>query len=399
MLASPTFRTMFKEKERNVLDLFTVEGEGGYLGDEYSFMFKSSAFFTPAIANKVAAVVKDPSRIKNFIIPGTSTTVKYMDNVLRIALGNKNSCIMYRDGKVDISKKTYDYPYLNTIMYDIKDTFCPSSYATAPTCFQQMLLLKNGDLIYVNTYSRTNGVVALTGVQKFLTKNQAHRSDAIVGCENGDVYHVWVGPTPNTGPSHARDGNLTASGIIKINGIKHTDLLFCTIGDAPANAIFCLKSDPQNLYRFVKGYGINFKITGLGTTPLTGSGLENMKLTGDEYYIDGMAQEFNSLFLTNKRMIHRSSNNGSSDYSYIRNTWLYGWEKDLYPVTPTALNPIIKAKKIVTPTAYSMIVEDVDGKYWLCDNNGTAYVLKKPVSYTFFDQLKTYLIPIRELNK
>jgi hypothetical protein len=406
MLASPTFRSSFKEKERDVLNLFTVEGEGGYDATEYSFMFKGSAFFTPAIANSVANVVKDDTRIKSFVIPSTSTTVKYMDNVLRVVLGNNNQCIMYRDGKVDIDNNNYDYPYMRTIMYDIKDTFCPSSYSTGGGQFQQMLLLNNGDLIYVNTYTRTAAVTALTGVQKFLTKNQAHRSDAIVGCTNGDVYHVWVGPTPVNSGSY-NDGNGTASGVIKINGIKHTDLLFCTIGDAPANCIFCLKSDPQKLYRFVKGYGTNFKITGLQTTPITAnSGYENLGLTGDEYYIGGMAQEFNSLFLTNKRMIHRSTSFGSNyNDSYKISTWAYGWEKELYPTISTAANPTIAAKKIVTPTAYSMIIEDTNGKYWLCDNTstdlktGNAYRLAKPVSYTFFDQLKTYLTPIRDASK
>jgi hypothetical protein len=404
MIAAPTFRSMFKEKERDVLNLFTVEGEGGYRQSEYSFMFKGSAFFTPDIAKSVAEVIKDDTRIKTITIPGTTTTVKYMDNVLRVVLGNYNKCVMYRDGKVDISNNTYDYPYLKTIMYDIKDTFCPSSYAIGGGQYQQMLLLKNGDLVYINTKNRTDGVVALTGVQKFITKNQAHRSDAIVGCTNGDVYHVWVGPTP-VNPTKSNDGNGTASGVIKINGIKHTDLLFCTIGDAPANCIFCLKNEPQKLYRFVKGYGTEFKITGLQTIPITASsGYENMGLTGDEYYIDGMAQEFNSLFLTNKRMIHRSTSSGSS-YSYTRSTWTYGWEKGLYPTTPTAADPIISAKKIVTPTAYSMIVEDTNGKYWLCQNTstntetGNAFRLAKPVSYTFFDTLKTYLTPIRDVSK
>jgi hypothetical protein len=403
MLASPTFRSSFKEKERDVLNLFTVEGEGGYGATEYSFMFKGSAFFTPSIATSVAAVIKDDTRIKSFVIPGTSTTVKYMDNILRIVLGNQNKCVMYRDGKVDRANVTYDYPYMRTIMYDIKDTFCPSSYSTDGSQFQQMLLLNNGNLIYVNTSSLTNGVTALTGVQKFLAKNQAHRSDAIVGCNNGDVYHVWVGPTPNPTSNYA-DGTGTPSGVIKINGIKHTDILFCTIGDAPANCIFCLKNDPQKLYRFVKGYGYNFKITGLNTTPITASsGLENMRLTGDEYYVDGMAQEFSSLFLTNKRMIHRSTTVGNDVYldGYKRSTWLYGWERELFPATPTGSNPSIPAKKIVTPTAYSMIVEDAFGKYWICNlaPSPNLFVLRKPVSYTFFDQLKTYLLPIRESTK
>ena len=170
MLASPTFRSSFKEKERDVLNLFTVEGEGGYGEAEYSFMFKGSAFFTPSIASSVADVVQDDTRIKSFVIPGTSTSVRYMDNVLRVVLGNTNRCIMYRDGKVDRANVNYDYPYMRTIMYDIKDTFCPSSYAGDPVGFQQMLLLNNGNLIYVNTSTRTNAVTALTGVQKFLTK-------------------------------------------------------------------------------------------------------------------------------------------------------------------------------------------------------------------------------------
>ena len=390
MLASPTFRSSFKEKERDVLNLFTVEGEGGYLPLEYSFMFKGSAFFTTDIANSVANVVKDDSRIKSFVIPGTSTTVKYMDNVLRVVLGNNNQCILYRDGTVDIGNNTYDFPYMRTIMYDIKDTFCPSSYSTGGAQYQQMLLLNNGDLIFINPYNKTN-TIALTGVQKFLSKNQAHRSDAIVGCTNGDVYHVWVGPTPRP----EQDGNGTASGVIKINGLKHTDLLFCTIGDPPACCTYALKSDPQNIYRFIKGVGVaNFKISGVSNNPLTGSGLENMRLTGDEYYVDGMSQEFSTLYLTNKRMIHRNS---VADYT--RSTWNYGWSKDLFPTTPTISDPTIAAKKIVTPTAYTMIIEDAFGKYWLCVNNSSNYVLEKPVSYTFFDQLKSYLLPIRESTK
>jgi hypothetical protein len=373
MLASPTFRSMYKEKERDVLNLFTVEGEGGYNATEYSFMFKGSAFFTPSIATSVEAVIKDNSRIKTFTIPGTTTTVKYMDNVLRIVLGNYNKCVMYRDGNVDISNNTYDYPYLKTIMYNIKDTFCPSSYATDPARYQQMLLLVNGDLVYINTKTRSSEVIELTGVQKFLTKNQSHKCDAIVGCTNGDVYHVWVGPTPTTS-----DGNATNSGSLKISNIKHTDLLFCTLGDDPENCVFCKKSEPQKLYRFIKngsGSGTNFKIIGLETTPI-------ITLTGDEYFIDGMAHEENVLLITNKKIIARNN----------RWTGSGNWERQLSD------NPIIYPKKIVTPTAYSMIIEDVYGKYWLCDID-SGQTLKKPVSYTFFDQLKTYLIPIRDASK
>ena len=375
MLATPTFRSMFKEKERDVLNLFTVEGEGGYKAPEYSFMFKGSAFFTPDIAKSVEDIIKDNTRIKTIKIPKTNTTVKYMENVLRVVLGNENKCVMYRDGKVDISNNTYDYPYLKTIMYDIKDTFCPSSYAENDSSrYQQMLLLVNGDLVYINPKTKKEDE-ELTGVQKFLTKNRGHKCDAIVGCTNGDVYHVWTGPAPIE-----QDGNGTNSGSLKISNLKHTDLLFCTLGDDPENCVFCKKSEPQKLYRFKKngnGSGTNFKIVGLGTTPI-------ITLTGDEYFVDGMAHEENLLLITNKKIIAK------------HNRWKESgnWERLL------SQNPKIYPKKIITPTAYSMVIEDIYGKYWLCDIDGNSdQYLKKPVPYTFFDTLKSYLTPIRDASK
>jgi len=376
MLARPTFRSIYKEKERDVLNLFTVEGEGGYLSTEYTFMYKSSAFFNPDMANKVKSIVKDDTIIKEFTIPNTTTKVEYMDNILRIVTGNNNKCVMYRDGTVDISNSNYDYPYLKTIMYNIKDTFCPSSYASTSdgSAYKQMLLLNNGDLIYINTKTRKDEIVSLTGVQKFLTKNQARKSDAIVGCINGDMYHVWVGPTPLD-----TDGTGTESGFIKIDGIKHTDLIFCALGDDPENCVFCKRNEPQKLYRFVKngnGSGTNFKIIGLGTSPV-------ITLNSGEYFVDGMAHEESLLLITNKRIITKNN----------RWTGNGNWERDIYE------NPSILAKKIVTPTAYSMIIEDIYGKYWICNNSGSEYTLEKPVSYTFFDQLKEYLIPIRNDNK
>jgi hypothetical protein len=377
MIAAPTFRTIYKKKQRNVLDLFSVEGEGGYQQQNYTFMFKSSAFFNNNILPAVQNIIASSRTIKSFTLSGQ--TFNYLDNVLRVSLGNHNVCVMYRDGTIDIGKKTYNFPYLASIMYDIRDTFTPSSYSTGGAQYQQMLLLDNGDLVAINTYTQKNTTL-LTDVKQFLTKNQAHRSDAIVGMKNGDMYHVWVGPTP-TG---SNDGNGTATGVQKINGLNHNDLLFCTIGDPPAAATFCKKSDPQNIYRFIKGYSTNFKITGFNTTPIA-----SMALTDPtEYYVDGMSQEFNSLFLTNKKFIHKSTGDGGGNYSYTANDWGYGWTRGF-----TSESPAIFAKKIATPTAYSMIIEDSFGKYWLCQNNN--YVLSKPIRYVFFDTLKTYLEPIR----
>jgi hypothetical protein len=383
MIGLPTLRnTTYKPKERNVLDLFTVEGEGGYLPSQFTFMFKSSCFFNNNIKGAVVGVMADPSQIKTVVFG--NETFNYRNNILRIVLGNKNQCIMYRDGSFDISKEHYTFPEFGNIIPQIRDNFCPSTYATENHVrYQQMFLLENGDLVNVNLWTKQITPL-LTGVQKFLNKNQAHRCDAIVGLKNGDMYQVWCGPSPH---HSGNDGNKTPTGVQKIPDIKHTDIKFCTIGDPPGICTICFKSEPNKLYRFIKGYGVNFKITGVQSTPA-------ITLNSDEYFIDGMANEYDLLLITNKKLYHKYAGK-----SFTNTSWIDQWVRDLYPASPTISNPIIKAKKIVTPTAYTMIIEDVDGKYWFCSNpysDDKGYALRLPISYTFFDTLKVNLEPIRE---
>jgi hypothetical protein len=379
MFAAPTVKTIYKRKKRNVLDLFSVEGEGGYFSQNYTFMFKSSAFFNDNILASVKGVINPTKAIKTLTIAGKN--YNYIDNTLRVSLGNNNNCVIYRDGTIDINKSTSLFPFVRDNCFNVRDTFTPSSYATDGTQFQQMLLMDNGDLILIDCLKKTNKTL-LTGVDQFITKNQAHRCDAIIAMKNDDVYHVWIGPTP-VGVA----GNGTASGVVKVNGIKASSILFASIGDNPAHAVFCLKSDKRNLYRFVKGVNTDFTIKGVDTTPIT-----NMKLTDpEEYYVDGMAQEFNGLYLTNKKLMHRHTG-----CSYTSNDFSVGWDR---PFTDT---PTIYARKISTPTAYSMIVEDIFGKFWLCDNGSAIAAcggFGKPDSYVYFDNLKTYLEPIRAAMK
>lgn len=358
--------------ERNVLDLFTVGGEGGYQKNQFTFMFKSSCFFNDDILTPVKDVMYDDLKIKKVTFGGQ--TFNYRDELLRIVLGNNNKCIIYRDGSFDIGGKNYKFPNLSNIIPRIRDTFCPSTYATSNDVkYQQIFLLDNGDLILVNLYKQEITTL-LTGVQKIINKNQAHRCDAIVGLKNGDMYQVWCGPSPN------KSGNNTESGVQKIPDIKHTNIKFCTIGDPPGICTICFKSEPNKVYRFVKGIGTQFKITGVQSTPA-------ITLNSDEYFVDGMANEFDLLYITNKKLYHK---NTGTNHNKI--DWDDTWEKDLYPTNPTTSDPTIKAKKIVTPTAYSMVIEDYDGKYWV------SYGKDKPIPYTFFDTLKVNLKPIREAN-
>lgn len=356
MIGTYTLRnTTYKPKERNVLDLFTVEGEGGYKANQYTFMFKSSCFFNDNILSDVKAVMQDDSKLQK--ITFGKQTFNYRDGILRIVLGNNNRCIMYRDGSVDIGGKNFQFPELATYIPKIRDTFCPSTYSTGNDAYQQMFLLENGDLIIVNL-AKKQITTLLTGVQKFINKNQAHNCEAIVGLKNGDMYQVWI----------KSPGNKTNTGtqIIQKNGvnINHNDVLFCTVGDHFEHRTICFKSEPNKLYNFIK---TNFIIQGCEANPIK-------ILEGGEYFVGGMANEYDIMILTNKKIISNFSK-----------------EQLIYPPNPTASNPTIKAKNIVTPTAYSMIIEDSDGKYWYSERGKLP-----PIPYTFFDTLKVNLDPIKE---
>lgn len=379
MIALPTFRNSYYKKQRDVLQLFQLEGEGGYESKNFTFTYNSSAFFTTNVGLSVTAIVADDTRVKTLTVG--STTYNYMDNVLRIVLGNNNKCVIFRDGYVDINNSTSFFPYLTSVMSNIRDTFTPSSYATGNTQFKQLLLLKNGDLVEIDCYNKTNTTL-LTGVQTFLTKNQAHKADAIVGMNNGDVYHVWVGPTP------VNDlGNGTATGSIKINGLNHNNLLFVCTSDIPANSVFCYKNDRKNLYKFTNGNRSNFKITGYSTTPIA-----SMALTGNEYYIDGISNEFNNITLTNKRFRVRSGalmDSIGTVALFDSQDWTYSKDYDL-----------IDSKSLLNPTSYSVIVEDVNGNYYAAfeSRSSSAYTVSRPEAYTQFDDLRQYLTAIKNAS-
>ena len=110
MFAAPTVKTIYKRKKRNVLDLFSVEGEGGYWSQNYTFMFKSSAFFNDNILASVKGISNPTKAIKNLTIAGKN--YNYIDNILRVSLGNQNNCVIYRDGTIDINKSTSLFPFV-----------------------------------------------------------------------------------------------------------------------------------------------------------------------------------------------------------------------------------------------------------------------------------------------
>jgi hypothetical protein len=370
-----TLRNVPNIEQRDVLNLFDVEGEGGYRNKQYTFMDGATAYFNDGILADVQKQLKDDTKLKKIVIDGQN--YNYLENVLRVVLGNENKCIMFRDGTVDISGKSYDYPYLKNNWNQVIDTFTPSIWGTEG---EQLFLMRDGRVIIINTVTRVDGRLLFNEpAQYIMTKNQAHRCDCIIAMIDGSMRQAWI-----RSDSKDNDTNKTNTGSLLIPNIKHENVQFCAVGDNPATKVVCFKNDLKSIYQF-KLNGI-FKITGVGDK------ISGLTLTDpDEYYISGMSQEFNLVLLTNKRLI-------------------VGNCKETYEATK--LSSITKhtltgGDKIVTPTAYTNIIKMLDGTYYITPpdgdptgtkNNDTSscYSVDPPIPYTYFNKLKEYLTPLKK---
>jgi hypothetical protein len=107
-----------------------------------------------------------------------------MENVLKIASGNENKLIIYRNGDVDINGSRSNFPWIATNLYKIADIFCPSNYTAN---FKQMFLMKDGNLYDVDCDDKTTTLLT-SNIDRFLSKNSSHRSDALLAANNGDIY-------------------------------------------------------------------------------------------------------------------------------------------------------------------------------------------------------------------
>lgn len=373
MFGAFTLRTVFIPEERNVLQLFDVEGEGGYRNRQYTFMDSATAYFHDSMESTIKGMCSDDSKIKQINIG--AETYNYIDNVIRVVMGNNNKCIIYRDGTVDVSGKNYEYPWLKDNWTRIRDTFTPSVYGDTK---DQYLLLDNGDLVIINTASLDDATTKLTGIEKILTKNQAHRCDMIVAGLDGKMYQCWA----KAASEH--NGNPAATGVRLINGISNNDIQFCTCGDNPITKVFCYKNDLKKIYRF--------KMNGVYYIDGPGDEITQLRLTDpNEYYISGMSQEFNLILLTNKRLIYCFTSSNPDNGTYEQTN----------PAKLTyVFNDLVGGNKVVTPTAYTNIIKMNDGSYYITPQASggdlsPCWTLKAPEPYYYFNTLKDYLTPLR----
>lgn len=370
----------FAEPPVDPLNKFSLEGEGGYQPFAYTFVDRGSAFFSLEEKDAYIDTIRKPTEpVYSFTIG--ANTYYFMKDVLKVASGNRNRVIMYRNGDIDLGDSTStavhlsrtNFAWIATNLNNIADIYCPSNYTQN---FKQLFIMKNGDLFEVDCLNRTTTLL-LQNIDRFLTKNPAHSCNAIVTAYNGDMYSVWVDSPAGSGA--------TSSGSSKINGINSLDLSFSTLGDPKWSAMFCYKNDLKKVYRFSRGTLPS--LTGIEATPY-------ITLTDpSEHYLHGMSNEFTTLLLTNKKLYVYHSRCGENDY---------------YSSTVRTYN-MTDGIKISTPTSYSFMIETTSGYYFTNMTNyeqytpidfGTNgcmynYSTDPPVIYTFYNSLKTKLEAIR----
>lgn len=371
----------------DVLDRVDMYGDGNYDWHAYTFSYKDKMYALPPYAGEYYDEI-----IKG--APGTLAehynTYKFepvvagkqyygLQNVLKFAPNNFNKMAMFTDGHIFTSGVKRFHQWLYDNRSNIKDVYAPSS--TSPF-YLQCVLTRTGELraldldltIEFNNPPiikglQLNGVERdLNNVTRIIYMNPGHNSDMIVACANDTVYHVVLksnnySPVDSTGTPVYGYGKQLAN-------LKDSQVLFATLGDPEDSAFVVLRKSPTTLYRFDYAAGaqrndVTFRwLTGRKIAPESitpfNSGLTNVNplLEPNERFIDGVANKYHYIFLTNK-YVHsfRAQNTGGT----------------LPAVSPFYRKHLLPtgtfARHICSATAYSVVIMLSDG-YYLLSNGG-----------------------------
>jgi len=288
----------------NVLERFTLGGEGGYLWNTYIYQCMDKVFTRYTPWTYKTDVIDRHSQYTD----SNGTTYWVNHGVLRSCIGNENQTCIYRDGHVMSKAGDFQLDWIPNNLDDIQDIFMPSSYEST---YIQIFLMNDGrllqipvQLLYANRNRSTqessittiNGTttdgdtVALDNVTEILAINQAHNEDCIVKTDDNRVWHVG-----------GRTRYITARQIPDLNA---DEVMFCQLGDTWDSAYVVYNDRPAELYRLTFNDGavrdlVTFKwINGVEACPNT---LINMD--DDEQFVHGCSNEFHAGFVTNKRII------------------------------------------------------------------------------------------------
>lgn len=342
-------------KRQELLNRFTLQGEGGYEPDSFNFVDKGIMYATLAYKNSYYVPILGNAGYTTYAYTTSfnGTTYYGLKDILRMSTGNANSCAIFRDGNVFVSNSTpkgpYYYPWIKEHLHEFKDIFMPSSYGNY---YLQAVLLTSGNLYELDLDGRySSPTLIMANVDRIMCINQAHSSDFIVATTTDDVWHIELNSASwNSGLTtvqHRKNQILAGSGTSI--GLRASDVEFIQLGDSNNSCYVCYTADKTKVYNIAagprdSGYGPAGLLTYVNNTPYTG-----VPLISGEYFIDGSSNECNYAFLTNKHVHTFQSGAYGLGFNYTKFSWAPG----------------VSAVKMATATSYYMSVQLTNGFYKL----------------------------------
>jgi hypothetical protein len=381
-------------KRQKLIDRFTMQGEGGYAWNTYNFVNKDKVYAPQSYANSIRDIMTQAEYDKyKYSITFEGTQFYGLSGALRVSQAAYNNTVILRNGVFYFSGGSPNGPYRsNWIAQNAKnmyDMFMPSTHNADPSP-TQVVLLTTGDLHFldlreVKTNSSHIPPIILPNIERFAAINQSHNSDLIVISKDKKVYHVGVNSTTGSPATYAYQ---------EITNMGNTDdIAFMQIGDAADSCYVCYKSD------LTKVYPINCSVSNRtghnqwGWFTSSSNTPKSITLDIDEYFVDGCSNEFDNVFLTNKRVLcyHNIDTccGGTCSVTYTEHTLPFG----------------SKAVRMATSCSYSMAVELSDGYYLLSRRPISEYATGASIAacngyptYQYFAKFDYWNTLIRNLS-
>ena len=311
------------EPRIDILKRFGLQGEGGYSPGSYNFvdggtLYATTSFRTSYIDGPLGTY--KPTYFSQKVVGGY--TYECLDNVLRVAGGQ--GTIMFRNGKCYKSATEYFHPWLEANINGIRDVYTPSKSGDMPILMFSGELLK-WKLTPIATPTLLSGVnvngitVPLNNIAYFIAICQGHAPDLIVAGADDAVWHI----------------NIQKTLAKQLSGVVASSVSHIQIGDSSNKHFLVYRNNKTKVYQLVRN-----TVTGMfDSVPSLPMSPQPFTLERGECIIDGVSQETQAVFLTNK---------------YVR------VGANAYPV-----NDGIRGSAVRVPpsTSYDHVVELSDGYY------------------------------------
>lgn len=342
-------------KRQDLLNRFTLQGEGGYEPDSFNFVDKGIMYATADFKNSYYDGILGAAGHTTYAYTTSFNGITYygLKNILRMCTGNANSSAIFRDGMVftagETPKGPHYYPWIKEHLHEFKDIFMPSSYGGY---YLQAVLLTSGNLYELDLDGRYDPpTLIMSNVDRFICINQSHSSDFIVATTTDEVWHIELNSgswsTGSTAIQHRKNQILAGPGTSI--GLKASEVEFMQLGDGNNSCYVCYTADKTKVYNIAAGlreagHGPAGLLAYVKNTPYTG-----ITLTPGEYFIDGSSNECHYTFLTNKHVHTFRSDTYGGGFSHTTFSWAPG----------------VSAIRMATATSYYMSVQLTDGFYKL----------------------------------